>query len=139
MTDLKPYSAPRVISTAGSLSVEKQERIAELREEGLTMGVIGERLGLHLNTVYKYCLKLGLTVRRSCQCGRPVRGGEERCYVCRGHRESTRSRQWVVVVRGGEVLLTIAGTTSALSPKSARRASQVLLKAAQQAIEWRTR
>lgn len=75
MIDKRLYSPPQVVSHSSAISIEKQARIAELREEGLTMVVIAERLGLHTNTVHKYFGKLGLIPRKACGCatrGRPI-------------------------------------------------------------------
>lgn len=83
MIDKRPYSPPQVVSHSSAISVEKQRRITELRAEGLTLVVISERLGLHLNTVHKYCGKLGLIPRRECGCatrGRPI-APDCRCHA----------------------------------------------------------
>lgn len=69
----RPYTPPQITSSA--ISAEKRARIRELREEGLTLAVISERLGLHLNTVHKWVGRLGLIPRRPCGCavrGRPI-------------------------------------------------------------------
>lgn len=76
----RPYLPPPMRSTA--LSEEKRKRIAELRTEGLTYVVIAERLGLHLNTVYLWCSRLGLIERRECGCAERGRPREPRCPKC---------------------------------------------------------
>ena len=79
----KPWVTPTVVSRPSAISPEKRARIAELREEGLTMMVIAERLGLHLNTVHKWINRLGLIPRRPCGCatrGRPI-APECGCHV----------------------------------------------------------
>lgn len=79
----KPYSPPQVATSA--ISPEKRARIRELREEGLTLAIIAERLGLHLNTVHKWVGRLGLIPRRPCGCatrGRPISPGCS-CHVSR--------------------------------------------------------
>lgn len=82
MIDKRPYSAPQVVSHSSAISPEKQARIAELRAEGLTLVVISERLGLHLNTVHKYFGKLGLIPRKACGCATRGRPREPRCAAC---------------------------------------------------------
>lgn len=89
MISKRPYSSPQVVSQSSAISIQKQERIAELRAEGLTIVVIAERLGLHLNTVHKYLGKLGLIPRRVCGCatrGRPI---APRCG-CHGQAQEAR-------------------------------------------------
>lgn len=67
----------------------KTKRILQLRLEGLPLATIAERLGLHINTVWKHLQRRGLVERRRCSCGRKLRGHEAtRCYVCRGYRVS---------------------------------------------------
>lgn len=88
MIQKRPYAAPQVVSHSSSISPEKQSRILELREEGLTTVVIAERLGLHINTVHKYFGKLGLIPRRPCGCatrGRPI-APKCRCHSRAGAR-----------------------------------------------------
>jgi DNA-binding CsgD family transcriptional regulator len=75
----RPYSPPEVVSRSSSISPEKQRRIRELRAEGLTMAVISERLGLHLNTIAKYLERLGLVPRLACGCATRGRPREPRC------------------------------------------------------------
>ena len=56
------------------------ERIRALRQQGLTLRAIAERLGIHINTLHKYCAQLGLIERRPCGCpmkGRPHAGCEQ--------------------------------------------------------------
>ena len=53
----------------------KRARAVELRQEGLTYPVIGERLGLHPRTVLEVLARAGLVPPRVCVCcGRGVRG-----------------------------------------------------------------
>lgn len=66
--------APRVRRNKQSLPRAMVLRLRALRRQGLTLRAIAERLGLHVNTLHKYCRQLGLIERRPCGCalrGRP--------------------------------------------------------------------
>ncbi|GMV19071.1 MAG: hypothetical protein AMXMBFR56_72950 [Polyangiaceae bacterium] len=81
--------AADALPKANATSPEKVSRIVKLRRDGLSLVVIAERLGLHINTVLKHLTRAGLVLERHCTCGRRLRGTEEtRCYVCRGYRVS---------------------------------------------------
>ena len=80
-----PYSPQQVVSHSSATSPEKRARIAELRAEGLTVAVIAERVGLHTNTVHKYCGQLGLIPRKACGC---ATRGRPRAPTCRCHAQA---------------------------------------------------
>lgn len=88
----KAYLSPELVTRPNAISPAKRERIAALRAEGLSIDVIGERLGLHRNTVIKWSERMGATPHKVCGCGRRVRL-EAQCYVCRGWRERVRSAE----------------------------------------------
>jgi hypothetical protein len=67
-----------------------QQRIVALVRQEESQVVIARKLGIHANTVYKWVLRLGLARRVRCQCGRMMRAPNERCYVCRGYRDTRR-------------------------------------------------
>jgi hypothetical protein len=79
---------------SAAISPEKQKRISALRKEGLTLAVIAERLGLHLNTIEKYCGRLQMIPRRSCGC--PMRGRRRANCSC---RKPMRMRPWSPAVQ----------------------------------------
>lgn len=67
-------STPRVKRNKQALPKAVVRRLKTLRRQGLTLKAIAERLGLHINTLHKYCAQLGLIERRPCGCaikGRP--------------------------------------------------------------------
>lgn len=75
----RPYSPPRVVTRSSAISIEKRARIRDLYEEGLSVVIISERLGLHRNTIHLWLRRLELLPPSSCsRCGCRRRG-------CRGH------------------------------------------------------
>lgn len=78
----RPYAPPYVVTRSSAISEEKRRRLAELREEGLTAGIIAERLGLHRNTVYIWLDRLGLVPRRPCGCATRGRPKSPPCSSC---------------------------------------------------------
>lgn len=70
-------SSPRTRRNKQALPKAVVRRLKALRRQGLTLKAIAERLGLHINTLHKYCAQLGLIERRPCGCplkGRPNAG-----------------------------------------------------------------
>lgn len=91
----------RRVPKANATSEEKIARMRKLRAEGLSLEVIAERLGVHLNTVAKHLARAGASAQRKhCACGRPMRGEDTRCYICRGYRTNARRRDEVAKYGG---------------------------------------
>lgn len=91
----------RRVPKANATSEEKIARMRKLRAEGLSLKVIAERLGVHLNTVAKHLARAGASAQRKhCACGRPLRGEASRCYICRGYRTNARRRDEVAKYGG---------------------------------------
>lgn len=68
------HATPRARRNKQALSRATVRRLKVLRKQSLTLKEIAERLGLHVNTLHKYCGQMGLIPRKPCGCavkGRP--------------------------------------------------------------------
>lgn len=75
----RQWTKPSVVTSAVALPPAKRERIKELIREGLTYVVVAQRLGLHVNTVWAWVMRLELRPAPTCaRCG-------ARRFGCRGH------------------------------------------------------
>jgi site-specific DNA-methyltransferase (adenine-specific) len=103
--DEEPEEVESEPPTTRGIPLEKRKRIRELRAEGLPLGIVSERLGVHVNTALKYSRRS--TLKRCATCQRKLRGKEMRCYLCRGMRASA-ARTVRQALSRGEPLANVA-------------------------------